>query len=313
MPSKLPLRAVLCSVALAALGYLGLSLWAGWRAVLAAMVAAGPALLLGLLALSLACYLLRFLRWARYLTLLEAPVPWRANLGVYFAGFALTTSPGRVGEMVRSLLLKAHGVPLPASVAAFFAERASDLLAVLLIAGCGLWAYAPARPVVGVALVALVAALLLTRWTALIVAIERWASGRPQRWARLVVHLCAVVLHFRRCFGVSAIAMGLGCGGLAWLAQGLGFWLLLGALGEPLPLATAIFIYALAMLIGGVSLMPGGLGSSEAALVALLVLNGYPEAAAVSATLICRLTTLWFAVGLGAIFLARQTRAIASS
>ena len=30
-PPTLPLRAVLWSVVLAALGYLGLSLWAGWR------------------------------------------------------------------------------------------------------------------------------------------------------------------------------------------------------------------------------------------------------------------------------------------
>jgi uncharacterized membrane protein YbhN (UPF0104 family) len=41
-------------------------------------------------------------------------------------------------------------------------------------------------------------------------------------------------------------------------------------------------------------------------MIGLLVMNGFPEAAAVTATLICRLATLWFAVGLGAIFLARQ-------
>ena len=299
---------MLWSVALAALGYLGLSLWAGWRAVLAAVVAAGPSTLLALLALSLANFLLRFLRWGRYLALLDAPVPWRINLGVYFAGFALTTSPGRVGEMLRSLLLKPHGVPLTASVAAFFAERASDLLSVLLIAALGLWAYAPSRPVVGLALAAVIAVLLLTQWTTLIAAIDRWAAARPQRWVRLVAQACEVVLHFRRCFSVPALAMGVACGCLAWFAHGLGFWWLLGALGQPLPLTTAVFIYAFAMLIGGISFMPGGLGSSEAVMVALLVLNGFPEAAAVSATLICRLTTLWFAVGVGAIFLARQTR-----
>lgn len=305
---NLPLRAVLWSVALAALGYLGLSLWAGWRAVLAAVAAAGPAVLLGLLSLSLICYVLRFLRWARYLALLDAHLPWRVNLDVYFAGFALTTSPGRLGEMLRSVLLKSHGVAVPASVAAFFAERASDLLAVLLIAVPGLWAYAPARPVAGVALAALVMVLLLTQWTALIAAIERRAAARTQRWARLVVQLCEVVLHFRRCFSASALAMGVAFGSLAWLAQGLGFWWLLGALGQPLPLASALFIYTFAMLVGGISFMPGGLGSSEAAMVALLVLNGLPEAAAVSATLVCRLATLWFAVGLGALFLTRQTR-----
>lgn len=72
---RLPLRAVFWSIALAALGYLGLSLWAGWREVVAAVVQVGPAMLFGLLVLSLTNYLLRFVRWGRYLALLDAPVP----------------------------------------------------------------------------------------------------------------------------------------------------------------------------------------------------------------------------------------------
>ena len=303
---RLPLRAVFWSVALAALGYLGLSLWAGWREVVAAVVQVGPVVLVGLLLLSLVNYLLRFLRWARYLALLEAPVPWRINLDAYFSGFALTTSPGKVGEMLRSVLLKPHGVPPAASVAAFFAERVSDLLAILVLAAVGLWAYAPARPVVGLALAAVVLALLLVQWTALIAAIDRWAQVRPQKWARLVVKLCEVVLHFRRCFSLPAMSMGLVLGTVAWFAEGLGFWWLLVALDHPLPMSTAVFIYAFAMLVGALSFLPGGLGGSEAAMIALLSLNGFPEASAVTATLICRLATLWFAVGLGALFLARH-------
>lgn len=303
---RLPLRAVFWSVALAALGYLGLSLWAGWREVVAAVVQVGPVVLVGLLLLSLVNYLLRFLRWARYLALLEAPVPWRINLDAYFSGFALTTSPGKVGEMLRSVLLKPHGVPPAASVAAFFAERVSDLLAILVLAAVGLWAYAPARPVVGLALAAVVLALLLVQWTALIAAIDRWAQARPQKWARLVVKLCEVVLHFRRCFSLPAMSMGLVLGTVAWFAEGLGFWWLLVALDHPLPMSTAVFIYAFAMLVGALSFLPGGLGGSEAAMIALLSLNGFPEASAVTATLICRLATLWFAVGLGALFLARH-------
>ncbi len=297
---------MLWSVALAALGYLGLSLWAGWRDVAAAVLRVGPSVLAGLLALSLANYLLRFMRWARYLVLLDAPVAWRINLDVYISGFALTTSPGKLGEILRSVLLKPHGVPAAASIAAFFAERVSDLLAILVLAAIGLWAYAPARPVVGLALLAVVMALLLVQWTALIVAIDRWALARTQKWARLLVRLCEIILHFRRCFSLPAMAMGLGIGVIAWFAEGFGFWWLLTALGHPLPLTTAVFIYAFAMLIGGLSFLPGGLGSSEAVMIGLLALNGFPESAAVTATLICRLATLWFAVALGAIFLTRQ-------
>ncbi len=306
MPPNLPLRAVLWSVMLAALGYLGLSLWAGWRDVVAAVVQVGPTVLIGLLALSLSNYLLRFLRWTRYLDLLDAPVAWRINLAVYFSGFALTTSPGKLGEMLRSVLLKPHDVPAAASLAAFFAERASDLLAILVLAAFGLWAYAPARPVVGLALAAVAAALLLVQWTAMIAGIDRWALARPQKWARFLVRLCEIVLHFRRCFSLPAMAMGLALGVIAWFAEGFGFWWLLAALGHPLPLTTAIFIYAFAMLVGGLSFLPGGLGSSEAVMIGLLAWHGFPEAAAVTATLICRLATLWFAVGLGAVFLARQ-------
>ncbi len=305
-PFNLPFRAVLWSVALAAFGYLGLALWAGWREVLAAVVQVGPFVLIGLLALSLCNYLLRFLRWSSYLALLDAPVPWRINLAVYFSGFALTTSPGKLGETLRSLLLMPHGVPAPASLAAFFAERVSDLLAILVLTAVGLWAYSPARPVVGLALAAVVFFLVLVQWTALITSIDQWAASLAQKWARLIVQLCVIILHFRRCFSLTAMAMGLAIGVLAWFAEGFGFWWLLAALGHPLPLTTAVFIYAFAMLIGGLSFLPGGLGSSEAVMIGLLVLNGLPEPAAVTATLICRLATLWFAVGLGAIFLTRH-------
>ncbi|MBI4742919.1 MAG: flippase-like domain-containing protein [Betaproteobacteria bacterium] len=303
---RLPIKAVLWSVALAAVGYLVLSLWAGWREVVAAVAKVGPAVILGLLALSLSNYLLRFLRWGHYLALLGAPVAWRINLGAYFAGFALTTSPGKLGETLRSVLLKPHGVPAAASLAAFFAERASDLLSILVLTAIGLWSYAPARPVVGLALAGILLALLLVQWTAAIAAIDRKAAARPGKWAALVVRLCEIVLHFRRCFSLSAMAGGLLIGVVAWLAEGVGFWWLLEALGHPLPPTTAVFIYAFAMLVGGISFLPGGLGGSEAVMIGLLAMNGLPEPVAVTATLICRLATLWFAVGLGAVFLVRQ-------
>ena len=303
---RLPLRAVFWSIALAALGYLGLSLWAGWRDVAAAVVRVGPIVLLGLLTLSLTNYLLRFLRWGRYLTLLGAPVGWRVNLDAYFSGFALTTSPGKVGEMLRSVLLRPHGVPAPASMAAFFSERVSDLLSILALAAIGLWGHPPARPVVGLALAAVVAGLLLVQWTSLIAGIDRWAARKSGRLAALAVKLCEIVLHFRRCFGWSAMLTGLAIGVVAWSAEGVGFWWLLATLGHPLPLATAVFVYAFAMLVGGLSFLPGGLGSSEAVMIALLALHGLPDSTAVSATLICRLATLWFAVALGALFLARH-------
>ena len=74
----------------------------------------------------------------------------------------------------------------------------------------------------------------------------------------------------------------------------------LGVAGTPLLLLQATFIFAASTLLGLVSLLPGGLGASEASSAALLVLLvGLTNGPASVATLIIRFCTLWFGVGLG--------------
>jgi uncharacterized protein (TIRG00374 family) len=53
------------------------------------------------------------------------------------------------------------------------------------------------------------------------------------------------------------------------------------------------------MLIGALSFIPGGLGSTEAAMVLMLSLLGMGVSSAIAATIVCRVATLWFAVALG--------------
>ena len=290
-------------VALAALGYLVLSLWAGWREVIAATVHAGFGVIAGMLALSLLNYVLRFVRWQHYLARLDAPVPWGASARIYFAGFALTTTPGKLGELFRGLLLKAYGVPLMASTAAFFAERAIDLLAIVLLCSMVFQLYPAAAPLILVAggfVLSAIVAVQSPRW---IQAVAAWAGKMHGRFGHAVSHLCSLILSFRRCFDLPTTGYALLLGLVAWGAEALGFHWLLHALGYPVPLALSIFIYAFAMLAGGISFLPGGIGGSELVMVGLLVWQGLPEPVAVSATLITRLATLWFAVGLGGIAL----------
>jgi uncharacterized protein (TIRG00374 family) len=60
-----------------------------------------------------------------------------------------------------------------------------------------------------------------------------------------------------------------------------------------------VFVYALSMLAGALSFMPGGLGGAEGVMVALLLWQGMGNADAVATTILIRLTTLWFAVCIG--------------
>jgi glycosyltransferase 2 family protein len=84
-------------------------------------------------------------------------------------------------------------------------------------------------------------------------------------------------------------------------SEGVAFYYIMHILGRDLSLPTALFIYAFSMLVGALSFLPGGLGGTEATMVALLILNHVAQPQAVAATVLIRLATLWSAVALGVI------------
>ena len=94
-----------------------------------------------------------------------------------------------------------------------------------------------------------------------------------------------------------APALALGIAG--WLAEGYAFHLLLGWMGTDIGVAKAIAIFVFSTLAGGLTGAPGGVGGAEAAMIALLALDGVPMEVSVPATAIIRVTTLWFALGIG--------------
>ncbi len=255
-------------------------------------------------ALSLGNYALRIVRWRSYLTRLGRYLPFRFAALTYMAGFAYTVSPGKVGEMVRARYYQRLGVPLSDVAGAFLTERLMDVLAMIVLAALlvAVSASAPYRSATFAAAVlaaSVLAALAWLPWSA-VAATLRGAARLPE-WLRRALasgasSLCAarILLH------PSALALGFLTGLAAWGLEGLGLNVISRAFpAAHLSPAAALGIYGVAVLVGGLSLIPGGLGSTEAVMTALLAAHGFPLVQALSATLLCRLATLWLAVGLG--------------
>jgi uncharacterized protein (TIRG00374 family) len=97
------------------------------------------------------------------------------------------------------------------------------------------------------------------------------------------------------------LLFGLSLGVLSWGLEGLSLYLIAQDVEVGVSLATGIGVYAIAVLAGALSFLPGGLGSTEAVMGVLLVAFGADGASAVAITLLCRIATLWFAVALGGI------------
>lgn len=302
-------RALLLIVLLSAAGYLVFSIWGGWHEVVAAVVRVGVIGIAIALSLSLVNYGLRFVRWQKFLALLGHRVHTPESLRIYIAGFGLTILPGKAGETIRSVFLRHHGVPYPQSLAAFFSEQFSNLISILLLAGIGLWVYPPAKPLALLLGVLILGGLLVLQQRRLLGALKDIAQRKlPVRPAHFFASVADIVLHSGRCFSLPMLSYGIVLGLVAWGAEGLAFYYIMHLLGSGISLQTALFIYAFSMLVGALSFLPGGLGGTEATMVALLMLNGIGQPEAVAATVLIRLATLWFAVGLGIVALSLPER-----
>lgn len=298
-------RAVILSVVFSAVGYLGFSLWGGWQSVSEAMLKVGVGGIVIALCMSSLNYALRFTRWQSYLRAVGHSVPGRPSLHIYLAGFALTTTPGKAGEALRGVLLKPWGVPYPRSFAVFVSERLSDLFAVVLLSLLGLSLYPDAMPMIVLGIALILASFVVLSQRRLIEWALHWIAERQGKLMVVARHLLHVLLEAQRCHRPGLLITATLLSLLAWGAEAVAFYWILQWMGADIPLVFAVFVYAVAMLAGAISFMPGGLGSAEAVMVGLLVLKGMPSADAIAATVLIRLATLWFAVAVGGFLLFR--------
>jgi glycosyltransferase 2 family protein len=256
------------------------------------------------LLLTLFNYTLRFIKWHYYLRVMGVrnfPVLESARL--FVAGFPLAMTPGKVGEALKAVWLsRLTGLSVPRGIGIVLAERISDGFAVLLLSSLGVIAYPQYWPAFALVLAGLLLIVVLSQARPLALAVL--ALGERIRVLARFAHGLrdfyeSSFLLFRP--GPTLLAVSLGT--VSWLAEGIGFYLILLGLGLPggwETLSIAVFVLAFSTVVGAASTLPGGLGAAEASIagmVALLLVTGADVAAA--ATLLIRFGTLWFGISLG--------------
>src|SRR5215217_7003255 len=124
-----------------------------------------------ILGFTLLNYALRWLKWDYYLRRMQMGqgVSRAASALLFTSGMVMAVTPGKVGEVLKSYLLKQiNATPISASAPIVLAERVTDGLAMLLLMGFGLTLYAPARPAFFALLVLTVLGLLVLQSRALV-------------------------------------------------------------------------------------------------------------------------------------------------
>lgn len=293
-------KAIIISLCLIAAFYLSAVILTGFDDIQMAFQQIG---LMGwglLLFCSFLSYIVRFVRWQGYIKLSDASIPLLRHFIYYLAGFALTTTPGKAGETIRSVLLRPHGVSYPSSLACFFTERFLDVMVVALLASLTVIAFKDYIWFVTIATIVILLFLPLVR-SPLIISILGFLKNKisNNKIKTSFAHLITLIDSAQMFLAWRLIGSGMLLGIIAWSIQGLAFYFIVTALNLEIGLLAAMGIYAISLLAGAVSFIPGGVGSTEVVMGLLLSALGADTSIAVSAPLISRLSTLWFAVLLG--------------
>lgn len=264
-----------------------------------------PSTLLAALGCVVLSWVLRWAKFELYLRRLGVSLAAPESFRIFLAGMSMAVTPGKLGEVVKSFLIRrSAGVPVTRTACIVVLERVTDVVGML-----GLLALASSGGdgpgwIEGLSLLGVLGLLL--------------AFAFPRPWFWLLDHPVLPLPGRLRTGLRQALAAGgelstpglvLGTGLLsvpAWGLEAAALHLFLGSLGADPSLGLSLRVYALGTLAGALSFLPGGLGAAEGGMLLLLQQGGVGRAAALSATVLLRLSTLWFGVGAGTLALGAR-------
>jgi uncharacterized protein (TIRG00374 family) len=309
-------RNLILALALGVAVYLVLAIFSGFENLRAALGGFNFALVPAILGLVFFSYVGRFFRWLYYLRILKVSVPLGINVAIFASGLSMTISPGKLGEVLKSVFVRqATGAPVARTAPGVVAERATDGTGMVAWGFLGAFALGlgPGTMVVFLAVAAFGIAVLRSRRLSLLA--ERVLLGLPLL-DRLAPHLRDFHGASNELLATRPLVVGTLISFLSWGLEGLGVYLCAVGLGADRPFLLVVFVFAVSSLVGVLSMLPGGIGAVEAGLAGQFVaVAGLSAGLAVALTLVIRLATLWFAalVGIVGLFAVRALLGDAST
>ncbi len=307
-------RRVLLGVLFGVVVYAGIVLWIDFEDFRAALRGFPKTLVPVACGLSFANYLIRFVKWQRYLTLLDIPLKRGTSFLIYLAGFSMGVTPGKMGEVFKSWMIRrVTGVRIHKSAPIVIAERYTDLLGYLILVAIGGIASQPEYQWVFWATLGLCAVGLALAGSETFSRLVRKAVSRTPYFWRLASRVEGSFESTRILLSPREIVLPTLLSVVSWGCECTAFWLIADGMTPTVdfPFLYAVFAYAFSAVAGAVAIVfPGGLVITEGSLGTLtrrkleelggMVLEEARSVAA-GATLVARLCTLWFGVLVGVV------------
>lgn len=258
-----------------------------------------------ILSLIFSSWLMLFLRWNVLLKNSNIHIPLKENLLIYFAGFALSVSPGKSGELLKSILLKnKFNVKRTTSVSIIFVERLYDIIGAVAVSFIGIM-YLGVELIPSIIIASMLIVFVLFSVyskTSFNILIKLFNKIKFLKKFTTTIENSHEVIRESSSFKIGFISSILTI--IYRLIEAVAvYFVLLGFGIDIIPYLALAATYSSSIILGAITMIPGGLGVTEASLAGLLSLQNIEISTAFVLAIAIRFFTTWYGVIVGFIAL----------
>lgn len=258
-------------------------------------------------------YVLRYVKWSYYLHLIDAKVRTKDSFLIFISGLCMTVTPGKIGELLKSYLLKEKAnIPISSTAPLVMGERLTDGISMLLLASIGTLSYNYGKGILSFVLLGMMAFILFVQSPRLV----HYVLGILKKLSFVNRFGASIENFYDKTYIIlkwKPLLFAIGIGIVSWFFEGVVIYFTVKAMGIEFPLLASIFTVSFSSIVGAVSMMPGGLFAAEGSILGLLMMMKLPKDIAVATTIITRFSTLWLGVAVGLIGLVMVQKTVFES
>ena len=244
------------------------------------------------------------IKWHFLLKNSEVDVPLTKSIAVFFAGVAFEITPGQIGTLIKSQILKTtSNIPRTKTAAIVLVEKIYDLIGAILASIIGIVILGMEPYLIIIAILVLVMIFFFVYYRP---ASEIFFKQITKRkfFSKYVENISDFyeIVHKSTNVKVATICILLAL--TYWfMVSAAAYYTLIAFDINVLDYLTVLAIYTTSILLGAISFVPAGIGVTEGSIAGLFTLNGIDVSTALILSVMIRVLTLWFSVSVGFIAL----------
>jgi len=245
-----------------------------------------------------------FFRWHLLLRNAKIFIPVKDSFLIFTSGFALTIIPGKVGELVKSQLLKTKfGIARSKTVPIVILEQFYSAIGIVTLSFFGIWYFELGVYVLGFFMATLVFVFVLLSSRKAFNKIVTLLEKR-RFTSKFVEPLSSSYDAIKNGIRGPITLYASGLSILFWLIEAISIYFILSAFEvEAIGFLTIISTYTTSIMLGILSFLPIGIGVVEGTLTSFFTIHGIDVSLALTIVIVIRLFTRWYGVSFGFIAL----------